>query len=127
MIVVPAINAGFTAVPPSGVNLKPHPEEDQDQVLGIDNKGQYYLNKKPIPNEELAERIKKIYDERTSDKIMYLKAHKDLKYEKIIDALDIVAHNGVRVTGMISDQTPGTASVVAGDNLSDAFKKGAKP
>ena len=127
MIVVPAINAGFTAVPPSGVNLKPHPEEDQDQVLGIDNKGQYYLNKKPIPNDQLAEKLKKIYDERTTDKIMYLKAHKDLKYEKIIDALDIASHNGVRVTGMISDQTKGTASVVAGDNLADAFKKGAKP
>ena len=127
MIVVPAINAGFTAVPPSGVNLKPHPEEDQDQVLGIDNKGQYYLNKKPIPNDSLAEKLKKIYDERTTDKIMYLKAHKDLKYEKIIDALDIASHNGVRVTGMISDQTKGTASVVAGDNLADAFKKGAKP
>ena len=27
---------GFTAVPPSGANLKPHPEEDTDQVLGID-------------------------------------------------------------------------------------------
>ncbi len=124
MIVVPAINAGFTAVPPLGVNLKPHPEEDQDQVLGIDNKGRYYLNKRPIPNEELADRLKKIYDARTTDKILYLKAHKELKYEKIIDALDIASHNGVRVTGMISDQTPGTASVVAGDNLADAFKKG---
>ena len=36
MIVIPAINSGFNAQPPQGVNLKPHPEEDQDQVLGID-------------------------------------------------------------------------------------------
>jgi len=30
MLVVPAINAGFNAVPPQGQNLKPHPEEDAD-------------------------------------------------------------------------------------------------
>src|SRR6266576_3213785 len=36
MLVIPAITAGFQAVPPTGVNLKPHPEEDQDQVLGLD-------------------------------------------------------------------------------------------
>jgi biopolymer transport protein ExbD len=35
MIVIPTISAGFNAQPPVGVNLKPHPEEDQDQVLGI--------------------------------------------------------------------------------------------
>ena len=45
MIVIPAINAGFNAQPPQGINLKPHPEEDQDQVLGIAADGQYYLNK----------------------------------------------------------------------------------
>ena len=50
MLVIPAITAGFQAVPPYGVNLKPHPEEDQDQVLGIDAQGQYYLNTKAIPN-----------------------------------------------------------------------------
>ena len=36
MIVTPLINAGFKAEPPVGMNLKSHPEEDEDQVLGID-------------------------------------------------------------------------------------------
>ncbi len=117
MIVIPAINSGFNAEPPTGQNLKPHPEEDTDQVLGIDAQGQYYLNKGKIPNEELGSRLKAIYDARTEDKILYLKAHKGLKYEKVIDALDIAAKNGVRVTGMITDQAAGTKSLVEGDNL----------
>jgi biopolymer transport protein TolR len=124
MLVVPAINAGFNAVPPQGQNLKPHPEEDADQVLGIDAAGQYYLNKKPIRNEDLGTLIKQIYDQRTEDKILFLKAHNQLKYEKVIDALDIVAHNGVRVTGMITDQVPGTHSLVESDNLSPMKPKG---
>ncbi len=33
----------------------------------------------------------------------------------MLDAIDIAAHNGVRVVGAISDQQPGTVSSVAGD------------
>jgi biopolymer transport protein ExbD len=115
MLVVPAIAAGFQAVPPQGVNLKAHPEEEEDQVLGIDANGQYYLNKQPLRNETLAERIKQIYDVRQVDKVLYVKADKNLEYSKVLDALDIAAKNGVRVTGMITDQRPGTKSSVAGD------------
>jgi len=128
MIVIPAINAGFTAQPPQGVNLKPHPEEDQDQVLGIASDGQYYLNKKPIKNETLPTELKRIFDARTVDKILYVKADKDLEYLKVIDALDIAAAAGVRVTGLISDQRPGTMSTVPADNIMPgAAKKEAKP
>lgn len=116
MIVTPALAAGFQATPPEGVNLKSHPEDDEkDQVLGIDATGQYYMNKRPIRNEELGKIIKSIYDTRTTDKILYIKAHKELEYEKVIDAMDIVAKNGVRVVGAISDQRPGTESTVEGD------------
>ena len=128
MIVIPAINSGFNAQPPQGINLKPHPEEDQDQVLGIDSKGQYYLNKKAIKNETLPTELKRIFDARTVDKILYVKADKDLEYLKVIDALDIAAAAGVRVTGLISDQRPGTMSTIAADQLLPGAKsKEAKP
>jgi biopolymer transport protein ExbD len=127
MLVIPAINAGFNAVPPQGQNLKPHPEEDADQVLGIDASGAYYLNKKPIKNEDLPTLLKAIYEARTEDKILFLKAHNQLKYEKVIDALDIAAKNGVRVTGMITDQIPGSRSLIETDNLSPMKAQGGKP
>ena len=115
MIVTPLINAGFQAQPPIGINLKSHPEDNEDQVLGIDAFGQYYLNKKPIKNETLADQLKRIFDTRTSDKILYVKADRNLDYSKVLDAIDIAAHNGVRVVGAISDQQPGTESTVKGD------------
>jgi biopolymer transport protein TolR len=120
MLVIPAITAGFQAIPPTGVNLKPHPEEDQDQVLGIDATGQYFLNKKAIPNAQLGSMLKQIFETRETDKLLYVKAHKDLQYGKVLDALDIAAHNDVRVTGMITDQRPGTVSAVQADNLFNA-------
>jgi biopolymer transport protein ExbD len=116
MVVTPALMAGFNATPPEGVNLKDHPEDEMtDQVLGIDRDGQYYLNKKPVRGEDLPQLIKQIYDQRTEDKIMYLKADKTLDYSKVLDALDMATRNGVRVVGMISDQRAGTVSSVAGD------------
>jgi biopolymer transport protein TolR len=127
MIVIPALNAGFTAVPPQGQNISPHPEEDQDVVLGIDDKGAYYVNKKPIQADLLEAKLRELYDARTEDKIMYLKAHKDLEYGKVLDAIDIAARGGVRVTGMITDQKLGTKSLVPGDNLSALMKPGGKP
>ena len=115
MVVVPSIAAGFTATPPQGINLRTHPEEDTDQVLGIDKDGQYYINKKPISPDTLDVTLKRIFDARTTDKILYVKADKDLPYSKVIDAMDIASKNGVRVVGAISEQQPGTKSTVPGD------------
>jgi hypothetical protein len=49
---------------------------------------------------------------------MYLKADRNLAYEKVVDATDMAAKNGVTVVAMISDQKPGTTSTVAGDTHS---------
>ena len=97
--------------------MKSHPEENYDQVLGIDAHGQYYLNKRPIRNETLQDQLKAIYDARTVDKILYVKAHKELEYQKVLDAMDVASKAGVRVVGAISDQRPGTESTVQGDKL----------
>jgi len=130
MIVAPALMAGFNATPPEGVNLKDHPEDEQsDQVLGIDRDGRYYLNKKEIRAGDLPNLLKQIYAARTEDKIMYLKADKELAYDKVLDALDVASNNGVRVVGFISDQRRGTVSTVSGDvkqtgGLASGIKRG---
>jgi len=116
MVVTPSLLAGFDAQPPQGVNLKDHPQEETDQVLGIDAAGRYYLNKKPIRYEDIPTAVAAIFKNQTREEyVMYIKAHKDIPYEKVLDAMDMAAKNGVRVVGMISDQRPGTTSTVPGD------------
>jgi biopolymer transport protein TolR len=117
MVVTPALLAGFNAQPPVGQNVKDHPEDEElDQVLGIDRDGNYYLNKRPISKDAIAAEIKRIYDVRQVDKIIYLKADKDLDYGKVVDATDLAAKNGVRMVALISDQKMGTVSTVQGDS-----------
>jgi biopolymer transport protein ExbD len=118
MVVAPALLAGFNADPPQAVNIKDHPEDDQtDQVLGLDKDGQYYLNKKLIDPTAVAPTLHRIFVEsQREDKVLYVKADKDLDYSKVLDALDIAMHNGVVVAAMIGDQKPGTVSTVPGDS-----------
>jgi biopolymer transport protein TolR len=121
MITIPQINAGFTAVPPEGQNLKPKPEEDTDQVLGIDNMGNFYINKKPLRDADLEAAVKEIYDKPDrADYIMFVKAHKDLEYLKVINALDRLSKSGVRVAALITEQRPGTESLVESDRIRPA-------
>jgi biopolymer transport protein TolR len=123
MVVTPALLAGFNAVPPTGQNLKDHPEDQEnDQVLGIDRDGNYYLNKKPISKTAIEGEIKRIYDVRQVDKVMYIKADKELVYAKVVDATDMAAKNGVRVVGLIGEQKSGTVSTVKGDSKAPGAK-----
>lgn len=120
MIVTPALASGFQATPPEGINLKSHPEDEEtDQVLGIDIDGAYYYNKKAVKAEDLPAVIRSVYETRTIDKILYLKADRNLEYEKVIDAMELAAKNGVRVLAAIADQTPGTESTVEGDVIKE--------
>ncbi len=117
MVVTPMLLSGFTATPPEAQNIKDHPEDSNtDQVLGIDVDGNYYFNKKPIQYDQIAPTLKAIYSQPDRDDyVLYLKADKNLKYEKVLDAMDIAAKNGVRVVAMIGEQKPGTESTVPGD------------
>ncbi len=121
MIIIPTLTSGLQATPPAGSNLKAHPEEDTDQILGIDKDGQYYLNREAIANASLGAMLNGIYSVRTEDKILYVKADKDLSYSAILDVLDIAAKNGVRMSAMITDQQPGTESKLESDRI-DANK-----
>lgn len=126
MIIIPTITSGFNAQPPTGQNIAPHPEADQDQVLGIDANGQYYLNRNALPNADLKQKLTDIYANRTEDKILYVKADKNLDYGKVLDAMDIAAKAGVRKAAMVTDQIPGTLSKIPSDNINPAAAGGKK-
>jgi len=119
MIVIPALLAGFNAVPPQGQNIKQHPNEDDDVILGIDADGKFYLNKKPFSDQQIPTEIRAIYDRRTTDKIMFIKADKNLKYDRVMEAMEIASNQGVRVAALITDQVPGTKSLLEADNVND--------
>jgi len=109
MIVTPIISAGMQATMPWGKNLEDRPEEDGDIVLGIDRNGAYFLDLGTgtigtVPEGTLEQQLRAIYDNRTKDKIMFLKAHNDLEYSHIQDAIETARRAGVRVLAAITEE-----------------------
>ena len=103
MIVTPLIANGFQATMPSGENLDSRPEGDGEVILGIDQNGSYFLNGTPIPADVLQDQLKAVYAARPEDKIMYFRADKGLKFDKIQDAVEIARRAGVRVMAAITE------------------------
>ena len=103
MIVTPLIANGFQATMPQGSNLDARPEGEGEVVLGIDQAGKYFLNGNLIPADVLPDQLKAIYAARPEDKILYFRAHRELKFDKVQDAVEIARRAGVRVMAAISE------------------------
>ena len=124
MIVTPIISAGMQATMPHAKSVETRAEEDGDVVLGIDTRGRYYLD--PGTGETgvicrlgddacdqerlLEEYLTRIYNARTIDKILYMRAHNELPYGTIQDAVEICRSSGVRVLANIADEADETQS-----------------
>jgi biopolymer transport protein TolR len=124
MIVTPIISAGMQATMPHAKAVETSAEEDGDVVLGIDTRGRYYLDPgtgetgvicrsgDAACNQEqlLEEYLTRIYTARTLDKILYMRAHNELPYGTIQDAVEICRSSGVRVLANIADEADETQS-----------------
>jgi biopolymer transport protein TolR len=116
MITAPLIAAGFEAQMPQGINLIRSDEEATDVVLGIDRAGKYYINTFEVPKEAVRDSLRSIYaTTHTQDKILFLKAHGELKMEKIQEAIALAREAGVAVIAAITDQRIGTQSTLLED------------
>jgi biopolymer transport protein ExbD len=68
-------------------------------VLEVMPNDQYFINKENVPKDNLAARIKSIYDPRP-EKIMFFKGDPTVKYQSVIWAMDQARGSGVKVLGV---------------------------
>jgi biopolymer transport protein ExbD len=113
MIVTPAIVAGFQAKLPEGVNLITSPEEEARTTLGIDADGKYYLNKRPILKDQAQALLQQEFQRHPMDKVLFLRAHRELEYGVLMEAMNTAKLAGARVVAAVTEQTPGTTSHVS--------------
>jgi biopolymer transport protein TolR len=110
MIVTPAIMAGFTASVPRADNAEKRAEEPDEIRLGIDYKGQYFIDvgegMRLITDENLPGRLGALYSQRTKDKILFLKVDKDVQMGRVQEAVEVARRAGVRVIDAIAEQKP---------------------
>jgi len=102
MIVTPLLAAGFRATMPKADNLDPSPENEGEIILGIDEGGRFFLNTRPISDEQLEDQLASMYAGR-EDKILYLKADNQIKYGRVQEAIETARRAGARVVASITE------------------------
>lgn len=107
MLVVPtarkALDLQLPDPTPAPTTSNPNPDQI---VLEVQKDGTYLINKQPVPPGPagLAQKIHETFDQRP-DKIMFIKADPTVKYQQVIQAMDISRGNGVKVIGMTPKET----------------------
>jgi biopolymer transport protein ExbD len=107
MIVTPLLAAGFRATMPKADNLDPSPEGEDEVILGIDDGGRFFLNTRPISDEQLEDQLTSMFSGR-EDRILYLKADNQLKYGRVQEAIETARRAGARVVASITETESST-------------------
>jgi len=100
MMVIPmsrkAIDLQLPDPTPDNTNSGPPPSQI---VLEVLPGNVFKVNSQPIAKNELAKKLKEIYDPRP-EKIMFVKGDPAVKYSDVIWAMDVARGSGVKVIGM---------------------------
>lgn len=78
---------------------QPEQQQNTSIVLEVLPGGVYSINKERVDRAGLGPRLREIYDPRP-EKIIFVKGDPTVKYQDVIDAMDIARGSGVKVIGV---------------------------
>jgi biopolymer transport protein TolR len=117
MVVTPFLQQGITVALPKGLNnpdVDPNIIKESSIVVSIPNDGEYYLGKKRVQKEQLAEQVdsmlEKIKDEQ--NRIVYIKSGVGVSYGDVVNVINEVRKLGVDKIGLVADKKKKGAAVV---------------
>jgi biopolymer transport protein TolR len=117
MVVTPFLQQGITVALPKGLNnpdVDPNIIKESSIVISIPNDGEYYLGKKRVQKEQLAEQVdsmlEKIKDEQS--RIVYIKSGVGVSYGDVVNVINEVRKLGVDKIGLVADKKKKGAAVV---------------
>lgn len=100
-------------LPDPNPSTVPANSQSNQIVLEVNPGGEYSINTEKVDKANLGPRLKEIYDPRP-EKIIFVKGHPDVKYQDVIEAMDIARGSGVKVIGVPpKDTKAGDASASA--------------
>jgi biopolymer transport protein TolR len=115
MVVTPFLQQGITVALPKNMNnpdIDPNIIKESSIVISIPNDGEYYLAKKKVQKEELADKVdtmlKSIKNEQ--DRIVYIKSGVGVSYGDVVNVINEVRKLGVDKIGLVADKKKGGAA-----------------
>jgi biopolymer transport protein ExbD len=102
MLIAPMLQQGVQLELPEANNTVDKPEVSEQTIVAVARDKTMYVNAKPILEEDMAERVKEILEERT-EKIVLIKADEEVEYGAVMAAMDQLRKAGVEDIGLITD------------------------
>lgn len=101
MVTAPMLQQGLDVDLPE-TTTQPLRMQDEPLILGVTEKGAYYLASVEVPFEELSEKLTAIF-EATPDKEIFLRADKDTPYGLVVKAMAVAREAGARSLGIVTE------------------------
>jgi biopolymer transport protein TolR len=110
MLIAPLLQQGVAVTMPEAANTGEKPDTQDQTVVAIDSRGQFYVNAIPVKDDDLIARVQRVLEDK-KEKIVYLKGDKDAKYAAIMDAMDAFRKAQIENIALITEKKnkPGAA------------------
>src|SRR5688572_19061765 len=113
MAALPAMRKAIDVqLPPPQTEQTPQPNQNLSIVLEVLPGGAYAINKEPVPKENLDQRLREIYVP-GRDKVLFVKGDPTVKYQDVIEAMDVARGAGVLIIGVPPKDLPGSGAAPA--------------
>jgi biopolymer transport protein ExbD len=111
MLIAPMLQQGVPVVLPTAENTVDKPETQEQTVVAIDAKNQFYVDGIQVPKTSMADRVKTKLEDKTA-RIVLIKGDQDASYEAIMAAMDSLREVGIEDIGLITERKhkPGEAA-----------------
>jgi len=109
LVVTPFLQPGINVVLPKDMknpDADPKITNESSVVISIPNDGEYYLGKKRVPKELLADEVNRMLQKlkNPQDRIVYLKSGIGVGYGDVVNVINEIRRLGVDQIGLVADK-----------------------
>ncbi len=113
MLIAPMLQKGVPVNLPLADNTVQKPETQDQTVLAVDSRNQFYVNSIQVDRGSMADRVKAALEDKT-ERIVLIKADKEASYSAIMAAMDDLRKVGIEDIGLITDPKTRTPAPTGG-------------
>jgi biopolymer transport protein TolR len=109
MLVAPLLQKGVPVTLPVAGNTVEKPDTQDQTVVSVDSKNQFWVNGVQVPKAEFASRVQSVL-ENQKERVVLLKGDTDARYSAIMEAMDDLRKANIEDIGLITEPPPQPAT-----------------
>ena len=105
MLIAPMLEQGVSVKLPTAVNATAKPSSADQTIIAIGANGSFYINAKPVAEQELATKVNELMESKTgAERIVIIRADEEAQYGAVMAAMDQLRQAGIEDIGLITER-----------------------